>query len=186
MLYQLILLLLQAAALFLLATIAFDGVHFALHLCLKSRFKLLNKLGRLHLPHHRFYNSTLQINTDCAKANLISHVIFENVTQLIFIILGLFYFQVAAVLLAASLQMIIFATVCWNRGIDPHHRAYKNLPAYRGGWYVTAPYHALHHHYISSFYSSYIKVIDVLFGTGHHLANKNIVMTVPVARSDLK
>jgi monoglucosyldiacylglycerol epimerase len=177
MLYQSLVVLLQAAALFLLATIAFDGLHFALHLCLKSKFKVLNRLGRLHLPHHRFYNSILQINTDCTKSNLISHVIFENVTQLIFILSGLIYFQLAAVIVAASLQMIILVTVCWNRGIDPHHRTYKHLPPYRGGWYVTAPYHALHHHYISNFYSSYIKVIDVIFGTAHHLANKNIVMT---------
>lgn len=42
---------------------------------------------------------------------------------------------------------------------------------------MDASYHALHHLHPRAFFSSYIKVWDVLFGKGHDLAGKRIVMT---------
>ncbi len=177
MIYYVASLLLQAVLLFLLATVVFDIVHLLLHLCLKSKRPWLKKIGSLHLSHHRFFNSKLSIANEYAKSNLVAHVIFENLTQLLVIVAGLLYFSPTVVIIAASFQLFLFLLVCINHGVDPHHQTFEKLPAYRGGWYVTAEYHALHHHYLSGYYSSYIKALDVLLGTAHHLANKNIVMT---------
>lgn len=177
MMHYLASLIFQAICLFLLATIIFDCLHFLLHWCLKSKIQWLRRIGSVHLPHHRFYNSKLKIVNEYLMPNILAHVLFENVTQYTIILCGLIYFDPAAVILAAFFQVLIFLFVLLNKGVDPHHRSYDKLPPYRGGWYVTSDYHALHHHYLSNYYSSYIKVLDFLLGTGHHLANKKIVMT---------
>lgn len=177
MIYYVASLLLQAVFIFLLATVVFDFIHYLLHLCLKSKMVWLRKIGSLHLPHHRFFNSKLSIANEFVVSNLVAHVLFENLTQLLVIMTGFLFLQPAAVVIAIGFQVFLFLLVCKNRGVDPHHQSYEKLPAYRGGWYVTADYHALHHHYLSNYYSSYIKILDVALGTAHHLANKNIVMT---------
>ena len=47
-------LLLESAALFLIATFVFDVIHYTLHQCLKSRRRWLRVLGSPHLAHHVF------------------------------------------------------------------------------------------------------------------------------------
>ncbi len=177
MVYGIVINVAQAVSLFLLATIVFDGLHYLMHVCLRSRYAWLRKIGMLHLPHHRFFSVKLKINPDQVRQNLYLHVMLENGVQLLVILLGLFYFHPIAVVLAASFQMFLFVLVMRWRGEDPHHQSYDKLPADRGGFFVSATYHALHHRYADRYYSSYVKVIDMLFGTAHHLAHKNIVMT---------
>jgi hypothetical protein len=177
MVLTIVYIILQAFCLFLLASVVFDLVHLMLHRCLKSRYTMLRKLGEIHLPHHRFYSSGLQINTEYTRANLFSHTLFENAVQLMVILLGFLVFNHIAVYIVLLFQLFLFINVCWSRGVDQHHQPYKHIPAYGGGFFVSAPYHALHHHYVSSHFSSYIKIIDCLFGTAHQLAKKNIVMT---------
>ncbi len=177
LLFEAVSVLAEAAVLFLAATVMFDLVHMGLHRCMKSRHPFLRRLAAIHLPHHRFFSCHLKIHKEHTKANLFSHVMFENGVQCVFILLGFFFFSPMAVLLAVIFQAILFVTVYRMRGVDPHHQSYDHLPAYHGGIFVSAAYHALHHHYSSNYYSSYIKIVDFIFGTGHHLAKKNIVMT---------
>jgi hypothetical protein len=49
-------LLLEAAALFVFATIVFDAIHFTLHRCLNSRWSWLRKLTSPHQAHHDLRN----------------------------------------------------------------------------------------------------------------------------------
>lgn len=177
MLYTAVVTFFQALFLFLSATVVFDLIHYLLHRCLQSKNALLRQLGVAHLHHHRFYTADLKINEKYTRSNLIFHVVAENATQLLIILSGLAVLPVTPVLLAAAMQMLIFSFVMIKRGIDLNHQSLTSVPAYRGGWYVTAPYHALHHHHMSCYFSSYIKIIDFIFGTGHYLAKKNIVMT---------
>ena len=172
-----IIILIQAVLLFLAATIVFDCVHYILHICMKSKNRFLHALGSIHLQHHRFFNTKLNISNEYSVSNIFSHIMLENFTQFVVILCGLFFVKPAAVIVAAVFQLLLLLLVIKNRGVDPHHRAYEKLPAYRGGWYVTADYHALHHHYLTNYYSSYIKLIDSILGTSHHLENKKIVMT---------
>lgn len=169
--------LLQAIAVFLFATVTFDLVHYSLHLCLKSSNPLLRKLGGLHLPHHRFYNMHLQIDQDHQRANLRSHILLENAVQFAMIMLCLLWIDPIAVMIAGLFQIFLLLMIIYLRGQDPHHRSCEQLHCCSGGPYVTADYHALHHVYAQQYYSSYIKLLDYLLGTAHHLAHKHIVMT---------
>lgn len=165
----------QAFLAFLIGTLVFDAVHYGFHLCIKS--PLLRKLGRPHFFHHRFYSSALQINQQWIKANLNNHVIPEYLIQMAGISCCFFFFHPLAIALAMLVQTYIFIEVCYYRGCDRHHVARKQLPPYRGGFFVSKNYHALHHVYPNSYFSSYIKLLDWILGTGHHLAGKRIAMT---------
>ncbi|MES2218809.1 MAG: sterol desaturase family protein [Pseudomonadota bacterium] len=170
-------LILQATLAFLIGTCLFDLVHYFLHVCLKSKYKILKVIGSFHLAHHRFYSPSLKIEKHWATQNLLYHVLIEYIIQMAGILLCLWFLQPWAVVMAASLQTFIFIKVCINRGVDPHHQAFAKLPSSRGGVFVSAEYHAQHHLQMNHCYSSYIKLIDYLFGSGQYLKGKHIAIT---------
>jgi hypothetical protein len=169
--------LLQTMFAFLLATVIFDIYHFFSHYCLKSNIRFFRLLGLLHLTHHRFYSSSLQINKQYSKKNFIQHIMLEYGFHLCCIGLCLFILNPLAVLFAALLETIIFIVVCFSRGIDAHHKPYKILPPYRNSLFVSSEYHALHHVHPTRYFSSYITLFDRLFGTAYHLREKRITIT---------
>ena len=59
----------------LLATVAFDVMHYLLHVMAGSRFRLIKAVGNLHTVHHRFLDEDLVIHDDLIKANMWCHVI---------------------------------------------------------------------------------------------------------------
>ena len=170
-------LIIETVIVFLISTIVFDVVHFLLHQCLKSNHKWLRSIGRLHSIHHRFFPFSLKIQTECTQANLLYHVFFEYSVQVGGILLCYLFFSPLVILLALVAETLLFILICLSRGVDLHHKPYDKLPAYRGGLFVSADYHALHHIYPNQFFSGYIKIFDYLFGTGMPLAGKRIAMT---------
>lgn len=66
---------LESAGLFVVATLVFDAIHFWLHLCLKSRYRWLRKLGSPHQAHHNFFDCRLRYHAEAAVPNLLHHVI---------------------------------------------------------------------------------------------------------------
>jgi sterol desaturase/sphingolipid hydroxylase (fatty acid hydroxylase superfamily) len=169
--------LIEALFVFLFATVVFDIFHYLFHYFLKSRFHLLRKLGGLHTVHHRFFSVLLKIKNEWAKKNISRHVLIEYSVQTCAILCCGLFLVPTAIVLALLLNTVIFITVCYYRGVDPHHLSYDVLPSYRGGFFVTAEYHALHHVYPHNFFSSYVKVIDWVFGTAQQLNGKRVVMT---------
>lgn len=167
----------ESAAVFLIGTVLLDIVHYFFHQFLISKNKLLNKIGQIHLAHHRFFSPSLKIELKWKTANFWCHVLPEYCIQITAIYGCLLFFQPFAVFIAASLQTLIFFNVCYNQGMDRHHKERDVLQAYRGGPFVNANYHALHHIYPKKYFSSYVKLIDYLFGTGHHLVGQRIAMT---------
>lgn len=167
----------EAIIAFLMGTILFDFVHFGLHQCLRSNYFFLRSIGRLHSVHHRFYSAGLKIKTEWMQANLWQHVLFEYSVQTVGIVCCYFFFNKMAILLALFLETLILFYVLWCRGVDFHHKPYTVLPSYRGGPFVSAAYHAMHHFNPNHFFSGYIKVFDYLFGTGLQLTGKRIAMT---------
>lgn len=168
---------LQALAAFLIGTLVFDVMHFIFHLCVTSKYKILRAIGGLHSAHHRFYSSDLQIKPEWARKNILHHILIEYSVQLASIFACLYFFNPIAVISAAIFQTIIFVDVVYHKGIDPRHKPYSQLPSSRGGFLVRAEYHALHHVYPHSYFSSYVKLLDWILGTGHQLKGKKIVMT---------
>jgi hypothetical protein len=168
---------LEAMLAFFSATIVFDLLHYFFHQFLQSRYALLRKIGSFHTAHHRFFSVMLKIKKERALANILQHVIIEYSAQTCVILLWSFWLDPRAVMIALLLNTVILVAVCYYRGIDPHHLSSERLPSYRSGFFVTAPYHALHHVYPNNFFSSYLKVIDWILGTGQQLSGKHIVMT---------
>lgn len=177
MIIQPITLILQALLAFLIGTIVYDIVHYALHKCLKSKTTWLRSLGLLHLPHHRFFSASLQIEKNWGKKNLLNHALGEYLIQSLTIFLCAFFLPLIAIIIALMAETALFMYVCYCKGMDPHHKPYSTLPSYRGGIFVSRAYHALHHVYPSQFYSSYIKVLDYVLGTALPLAGKRIALT---------
>lgn len=175
--YYLSVILFEAIVIFLLGTILFDIVHFAMHQCMKSKSHFLRKIGQLHHAHHRFYTNNLIIEKAWQQKNLKHHVILEYGTQIIGILICASFVPPLAVYLALFYATCIFLLVCYNRGIDLHHKTLTHLYAYNGSPWVSANYHALHHIYLNNFYSSYIKIIDYFLGSAVQLAGKRIAMT---------
>src|SRR5262249_46803238 len=75
-------LLLQAAALFAVATFVFDAIHYALHCCLSSRQPWLRRLASPHQAHHDFCDRQLTYHDEKVASNLVLHVIPEYATQM--------------------------------------------------------------------------------------------------------
>lgn len=168
---------LQAIAAFLIGTVIFDIFHCLFHTFFESKHKLLRAIGSLHMKHHRFYTPTLKIKKEWAKLNFLNHLLIEYLIQMSVILTCIFFFHPMAILIATILETGIFIGVCYCRGVDAHHKPYGTLPSFRGGLFVSAEYHALHHIHPSKFFSSNIKLLDYILGTGHHLKGKKIAMT---------
>lgn len=168
---------LQALLAFLIGTLVYDAFHYLSHQFLKSKYPFLKKIGRLHIAHHQFFSSYLKIRKNWIRRNLMNHVTVEFSIHMMSILLCLFFLNPFAIFLAALLETTIFLTVSYLRGMDPHHRAYTTLPSYRGGFFVSAEYHALHHVYPTQYFSSYIKLFDFILGTSQRIKGKRIAMT---------
>jgi hypothetical protein len=157
--------------------VAFDVLHYLFHKLIKSKYKLFRAFGALHKAHHHFYSYSLQINPQWAKKNIRNHLIIEYIVQ-VFVMLSCGWFlNPIAVCMAAGFETCLFIWICCKKGIDPHHKSYTTLPSARGSFFVGAEYHAQHHMYPLAYFSSYIKVVDFILGTGHQLKGKRIAMT---------
>ncbi len=168
----------EALLAFFMGTILFDLVHYGFHYCLTAKFKFLQRIGYLHSSHHRFFPASLTIQNKWIRANLLQHIGCEYFFQVLGSLLCLFFLSSIAIGLAIGFETLIFLCVYVCRGVDLHHRPYQNnLPSFRGGPWVSADYHALHHIYPNNFFSSYLKIVDYIFGTGCQLAGKRIAMT---------
>ncbi len=168
---------LQGIVAFLIGTLLYDIVHYLFHIFLRSKNKILKKIGGIHLSHHRFFPPNLKFNSKLTNMNLLHHVVVEYITQFIGTSLCFFFFSSLAVWLAILLESLIFLAVLHWKGIDPHHKSYANLPVNQGGMFVSSAYHALHHIYPTNFFSGYIKLLDYLLGTAQQLKNKRIALT---------
>lgn len=168
---------LQAMLAFLLSTVLFDIFHFFSHWCLKSNIRVLRFIGLLHLTHHRFYTSSLQINKQYTKKNFMHHVVIEYSMHIGGILLCGLFLNPIAILLAVIFETVIFIVVCFARGVDSHHKPYTVLPSYQNNWLVSSEYHALHHVHPTKYFSSYITLFDRIFGTAHHFHDKHVTIT---------
>lgn len=168
---------LQAFIAFITGTVLLDILHYLFHRCLKSKYKILKAIGRLHTVHHHFYTSALKIDDKWIKRNLLQHVLLEYVVHMSGILFCLLFLNPWAVMLAAIFETSMFIGICYCRGIDFHHLPQVRLPSSRGGLFVSTTYHAYHHLHPDHYFGSYIKLIDYVFGTGHSLKGKRIAMT---------
>lgn len=168
---------LQAIAAFLIGTVVFDVLHFLFHHFTGSKYPLLRTIAKYHKIHHRFYSRTLQVNHEWKNKNLLYHVSVEYFSIMVGIASCLFIFNSIAIAIAACFETILFLGVLWCGGVDLHHKPHAKPPRVKGGIFVNAGYHALHHAHPKYFFSSTIKLLDYVLGTSHFLKGKKIAMT---------
>jgi hypothetical protein len=140
-------LILEAAALFVAATFIFDATHYALHVCLNSRWPWLRKLASSHGAHHAFCDRRLIYHDDAILSNLTLHVIPEYVTQMAVCAMALIVPDPLPVFMVMGVFTLIFLGVMILRGKDRNHVPLPVLPVAHGTFLERAHYHALHHIY---------------------------------------
>jgi len=170
-------LLLEAAALFAVATFIFDAIHFTLHVCLNSSRPWLRKLARPHQAHHDFCDRRLIYHDETTVPNLVLHVIPEYTTQMAVCAMSLTVLDSLPVIVVMGSFTLIFSGVMILRGKDRNHVQVPILPPAHGSFFVRPPYHALHHVYPDSYMSSYTTLFDRLMGTACQIRGRRVALS---------
>ncbi len=170
-------LLLQAAALFVVATFIFDAIHYALHCCLNSRWRWLRRLASPHQAHHDFCDHQLVYHEEGVVPNVVLHVIPEYATQMTVCSMAFLLLHSVPVLLVMGIFTAIFLNVIAMRGKDRNHLHLPTVPVARESLFVQAAYHALHHVYPESYISSYTTLFDIVMGTACQIRGRRVALT---------
>ena len=165
-------------ALLLLSTLMFDVLHLLLHRFAASSQPLLAALGNLHQVHHRFLDRHLRLHREYIAANVWCHVIPEfGVQVLVTLALG-YFFPRDAVIVALALETLVFVLIMKpTPGFDINHHPVERLKAYRPLYFCVPEYHLLHHAYPDAHFSSWIKTVDHLCGTGLSLKGRTVALS---------
>lgn len=158
-------------------TVVFDAIHRALHICGRSRCRLLQALYRPHAVHHAFFDQRLRFHDELIASNLVQHHGGELCTQLAVSALFLFAAEPMAVLSVWLLHVGMFLNVVRQQGKDINHVETETLRAPASDWFVGPRYHALHHIYPDSYHGSFITLFDRLMGTACHIEGRRFVVT---------
>jgi hypothetical protein len=168
---------LQAAALFVVATFVFDAIHYTLHRCLNSRWTLLRRLASLHQAHHDLCDRLLVYHEEQVLPNLVLHLIPEYATQMVVCWAALMVLDSRPVFLVIGGFTAIFGCVMVMRGKDRNHLPLPTVPVARERLVVRAPYHALYHVYPESSMGSHTTLFDIMMGTACQIRGRRVALT---------
>lgn len=167
---------LQALFVFAASTTLFDAIHFLLHKWARSRFKLLRLAASWHQVHHRFLDRGMQVHRNLIKANFWAHLVPEFVTTLMGTAIFLLVMPWQPVAFIAGVHCYFFVKHLYDEGIDVNHMAMKRVRGNRGVFRVDPSYHAMHHIQPTAFFSSFINVFDMIFGTALKLQGQRVTI----------
>jgi hypothetical protein len=167
----------EATALYLAATVAFDIVHVFLHKMMRSEIPLLRRIGGLHESHHRYLDTNLRINNEFMVANLTRHFVPEFSTQFFFMLLFFFFLDPLPVALALGFHSFngVKNLILKERNKNHQPRSFAGAP--KKTPFVDPIYHAYHHVFPNKFYGSCLRIVDYVLGTALELQGKTIGMT---------
>jgi hypothetical protein len=167
----------QATLILAASAFLFDTLHYLLHRWEHSRFAILRLFSSCHWVHHQFLNRNMQIDERYIGPNFWSHILPEYATSMAGTILFLAVVPWQRVAAVAVLRTVLLAGTIYVDGIDINHMAMDRLDGRRPLWWVSASYHALHHVYPGSFFSSFFSLFDVLFGTAAQIEGRRFLVT---------
>ena len=167
----------QGGVVFAASTFIFDVVHFLLHKWARSRFALLRTFSRWHYVHHKFLDRHMQVNPQWVKANFWYHLVPEFLTSVGGTVVFFFLFHWLPVTVILILHIWMFIGRLREEGIDYNHMSMDRVGGQRGFFSVDPNYHAQHHIYPDNFYSSYVNVFDLLFGTTCKIRKRRFLVT---------
>lgn len=168
-------------------TFFFDLVHYLLHQCSKSRYRILRRVGHLHQVHHLYFNRHLEFNNKYRWHNICVELPLELACQLFGTWLGWVYANslfTSPTLLSKELFYLVLIVevarvlvVAVLSGRDSNHKTYRTVPK-DPNWFLVGPeYHAMHHVDPAACISSSFRVFDWLLGTGYSLRSRRVTMT---------
>lgn len=162
---------------FVISTTLFDVVHFLLHRWQRSRWALLRMFSSWHQVHHDFLDKNMDVHPALARRNFWAHLLPEYLTSIAGTAVMALWFHWEPVAMIAGLHTMLFALRIYSEGVDLNHMATDRVSGQRGVWLVGPTYHALHHINPLAFYSSFINVFDIIFGTAVAVRGKRVLLT---------
>lgn len=161
----------------LLGTVAFDAVHWLLHVFMRSKNRALRGIGGLHGVHHAFYDRNLVIHPNLRRRNILLHHVPEVGTQ--FLVVSSFFFVTDwfFVVIAQIVCLVNLTVVVIQGGQDWNHKPKEIMSSPRRSLHVCPTYHALHHVHPNHYFSSIVTVFDRLFGTAMPVAGRTFLVT---------
>ncbi len=172
--FEILVSVLAVVLLFLASTVFFDLVHWALHRMLTSRFGLLRVLAWPHAIHHRWIDRGLRVNWQYQRANVWCHLVLEYTTHLAFTGALLVVLPTGIAVGLASMQTAVFLLLLRDGGLDLNHRPQPVVEVAPSTVFCPIAYHAMHHAFPDAYFSSYVKLVDVVLGTALDLKSLRI------------
>lgn len=177
MIWDIFVFLLQAIVVFVVSTALFDALHWTLHRWETSSVPLLRTLSSWHWVHHRFLGFDMQVNPAYARANIWFHILPEYLTSMAGTLLFLLVLPWPPVAAVAALRTVMLAMTLREEGLDYNHMSMDRVGGQQGLLWVDSNYHAMHHVYPHSFFSSFANVFDLLFGTACQIEGRRFLVT---------
>ncbi|MEO5805677.1 hypothetical protein [Devosia sp.] len=168
---------LEAFLVFVVSTLLFDTLHYVLHRWEGSRFKLLRTLSSWHWVHHKFLGLDMQINPAYARQNIWFHIVPEFLTSMAGTLVFLFIFPWPPVALVVAIRIFMLVGTLREEGLDFNHMSMDRVGGQQGLLWVNQHYHAMHHVYPHNFYSSFVNMFDLIFGTTCQIEGRKFVVT---------
>lgn len=169
--------LVQCLLIFLLSTALFDVLHYLLHRWQQSRIPLLRMFSSWHWVHHRFLNLQMQVDPSLRVKNLFFHVIPEFLTTIAGTLACALLFPIEAVIAVVALRCGLFTITVRQEGVDIHHMSMDRISGQQSLFWVGPDYHAMHHIYPNSFFSSFFNVFDLVMGKSCQIRGRRFLVT---------
>jgi sterol desaturase/sphingolipid hydroxylase (fatty acid hydroxylase superfamily) len=176
---------LMGFTMYVIGTITFDAVHYALHVCWESNNPYVKKIGFLHQCHHYFFNRRLRFNDKYFWLNTLVEGPLEVASQILGICAGymflikIVYIHPYTYILTVAVAIIRFCiAMLLEKGMDSNHVSYVGFVKKDLNCILVGPeFHALHHLYPNRYFSSFLRLFDWLFGTAYKLEGRRITIT---------
>ncbi|WDR05701.1 hypothetical protein PSQ90_15810 [Devosia rhodophyticola] len=167
----------QAFVVFVVSTLLFDALHYILHRWEGSRFKLLRTFSSWHWVHHKFLGLDMQINPAYARQNIWLHILPEYLTSMSGTLIFLLVFPWPPVALVAAIRTFMLFGTLKEEGLDFNHMSMDRVGGQQGLLWVNQNYHAMHHVYPHNFFSSFVNIFDLMFGTTCQIMGRHFLVT---------
>jgi len=177
MIWAILVFLLQSTLVFVVSTALFDALHWTLHKWESSRVPLLRKLSSWHWVHHKFLGLDMQVNPAYARANIWFHILPEYLTSMVGTLLFLLVFPWPPIAAVAAIRTVMLVMTLREEGLDYNHMSMDRVGGQQGLLWVDNNYHAMHHVYPHSFFSSFANVFDLIFGTACQIEGRRFLVT---------
>lgn len=177
MIWDIVVFVLQAAVVFILSTALFDALHWTLHRWEKSTIPLLRRFSSWHWVHHKFLGLDMQINPAYARANVWFHILPEYLTSMAGTLVFLIVFPWPVIAAVAALRTVMLGMTLREEGLDYNHMSMDRVGGQQGLLWVDNNYHAMHHVYPHSFFSSFANVFDLIAGTACQIEGRRFLVT---------